>query len=225
MDIAFLLLLFLFAYLDARKGFIACFFSFISTITAVLVAMLFASGFQSLTGGLFGLQGLIGTGLSNAFSSVAGLNIDISASGVESQLSTVALPQFLKDKVIETIQGATGDLAAGTTLAMQIGDVVSQFIVLLISAIVLFILVKLVMRLLKSLLTRFAESWTAIRKVNRLLGMGVGLLKVFGIVCVLFAILALFPNEGITTFMSESLLLSGLYNNNPIHAVFGLFVS
>ncbi|MBQ9118110.1 MAG: CvpA family protein [Clostridia bacterium] len=222
-DIVFFILLFLFAFLNARKGFIGCFFSFVSTIVAVLVALFCAGGFQSLTGGLFGLQGLIGTGLGNAFSGVPGLNIDIGAAGATDNLTQASLPQFLKDKVLEIMGSA--DLPAGTTLAMQVGDVLAQFIVSMICAVVLFFLVKLLMKLLKKVLTHVAESMTAIRKVNRLLGMLVGVLKAMAITCLVLAILSLFASEGMTNFFNDTILLSGLYNNNPIHAVFGLFIS
>ena len=223
LDIIFFVALFIFALIDARKGFIGCFFSFVSGIAAVLVALFFSGGFCLLTGGLFGLQGLIGGGLGNAFSGIKILNIDLSASGVEGALASVALPQFLKNKVLQI--ASAGSFPEGTTLAMQLGDVLAQFIVTLICAVLLFILVKLLMRLLRGVLTKAADSMTAIRKVNRILGMLVGILKVLFFTCALFALLAIFPSEAITSFFNDTILLSGLYNNNPIYAVFGLFIS
>ena len=220
LDIVFFVMLFLFAYLDARKGFIGCFFSFVSGLTAVLVALLFAGGFNALTGGLFGLQGAIGNGIGNALLNVEGFNVDISAGGIADQLSALSLPQFIKDAVLEAVQGMGGNLPDGTLLGMQVGNVLAQFITTLICAVVLFFIVKLFMSLLKRVLNKFADSLTAIRKVNRLLGMCVGLLKVFAVTCVIFAILALFPSEGMTNFFNDTILLSGLYNHNPIHAVF-----
>ncbi len=224
-DIVFLLMLFLFAFLDAKKGFIGCFFALVSTVVAIVVALLCAGGFQSLTGGLFGLEGVIAGGLTNVLSGVKGLNVDVSPSGIEGQLANASLPQFLKDKVVQLVQSGAESIPAGTTIAMKVGEVLARFIVLLIAAVVLFILTKLLMLLLKHLLNKFVESLTAIRKVNRLLGMCVGLLKAFAITCGLLAILAIFPSQGITDFFNDTILLSGLYNNNPIHAVFGLFIS
>ena len=66
--------IFLFAISNAKKGFVECFFGFISTILAVIVAFLFMKGVLSWTGGLFGLQGVIENAAVNALNKVVGFD-------------------------------------------------------------------------------------------------------------------------------------------------------
>lgn len=221
-DIVFFLLIFIFAIVDAHKGFISCFFSIVSTIVAVLVALFFASGFLSLTGGLFGLQGVIGGGIGNALSGVEAFNIDISTGNIQAVVAAAPLPQFIKDAIL-AVATAGGEVPAGTTLAMQAGNVIAQFIVTLVCAVVLFFLVKLIMFLLKGLFENLVEKMEGLRKLNRILGMVVGILTALGITCLVLAILGLFPSEGLTAFFNDTILLSGLYHHNPIYGIFSWF--
>ena len=56
-DAIALLAILIFAVRAAKKGFVECFFGFISTVLAIIVAFLFMNALMSATNGLFGLQG------------------------------------------------------------------------------------------------------------------------------------------------------------------------
>ena len=59
LDGVVLLLILIFAAKAAKKGFVKCFFKFISTIIAIVVAFLFMNAVLEWTNGLFGLQDII----------------------------------------------------------------------------------------------------------------------------------------------------------------------
>ncbi|MBQ8374514.1 MAG: CvpA family protein [Clostridia bacterium] len=229
-DIVFILILIIWAIIDARKGFITCFFSFISTIVAVLVVVLFSASITDWTNGLFGLRDLLGEGIGNGLSSVAPFNIDISTEGIAETIGALALPDFIKDAVLTEVtavieSAGMGGLEAGTLLGQFVGQEIAGFLASTICAIVLFFLVKLIMLIVRGILNKVAENAPIFQKINLIGGMFVGLFKGFLAVCGLLAILSLIPAEGLVNFFDSTLMLGGLYHNNPIMAIFGLFMA
>ena len=118
------------AIVSARRGFVECFFGFISTILAILLAFLFMKTFVRLTGGVFGLQGVIEKGCVNALSKIKGFDVDISSQGIEQTLSG-KLPKFLINIVLENV--SNGDVPTGTTVAMRVASTLSGFAINLIA--------------------------------------------------------------------------------------------
>ena len=224
-DIVFLALLVVLMIMDARKGFISVFFSFVSSVVAVVIAMLFAARFCEATGGLFGLQGAAGGWIGGALSKISPFNIDISSEGIEAQIATLALPEFIKAAVLEEITAVTPEVAAGTLLGQYVGGILSGYVVLFLCGLLLFFGVKLVMLILRKLLTGVAESVYLFRKINRLGGMFVGLFKGLVIACGILAIAALIPNDALHAFFNNTMILKGFYNANPIHLILVAFIS
>lgn len=223
-DIVFLLMLIVFMFVDARKGFITVFFSFVSSVVAVVLALLFAAKLQESTGGLFGLEGLCGGWIGDGLSKISPFNIDISSEGIEAQIATLALPEFIKTAVLEEITAVTPEVAAGTLLGEYVGGILAQYLVLLLCGLALFFAVKIVMLILRKLLTNIAESVFLFRKINRLGGMLVGLLKGLAITCGILAIVALIPNDALHAFFNETMILKAFYNSNPIHLILASFI-
>lgn len=204
----------------ARRGFIDCFFGTISTILAVLVAFSFAKLFASATDGLFGLADTIQIKLESAFAKIEGFNADISKSDVDEALKTQNVSAVLSGLVMKLV-GKQESLAAGTTLAMLLGEATSTFAVNLISGFALFVLTKIAVWFLGGVLNVIAESIHLVNGVNVLLGAVVGLLESALIVCSILAVLAIFPNESIAPFLSETLFVGKLYDNNPLFSLLG----
>ena len=223
-DIIFLTLLVVLMIMDARKGFIGVFFSFVSSVVAVLLALLFAARLQEATGGLFGLEAACGGWIGDGLSKISPFNIDISSEGIEAQIASLALPEFIKTAVLQEITALTPEVAAGTLLGQYVGGILAQYLVLLLCGLALFFGVKIVMLILRKLLTNVAESVFLFRKINRLGGMLVGLFKGLVITCVILAIVALIPNEGLHSFFTQTMILKGFYNSNPNHIILASFL-
>lgn len=224
LDIGLIIALAIFGFIDAKRGFISVFVFFVSTAVSVVLALLLAKPFQLLTFGLFGLEGVLAEGLSNAFSGVQGMNIDVSVLPLES-LGTLGLPSFIYDKVAPLI--ATGSLAEGTTLAMLVGQILAQFIILTVCALLIFVIVKLLFLILKNVLENAAENITFVDKANRILGMLVGMSKVLVCTYATLALLSLLAMAApsISAFFDQSLVLNFMYDYNPIIGIFSLFIS
>lgn len=224
-DAVFLLLVIVLAFINARKGFIHCFFSFVSTVVAIILVYIFAGRMQEWTGGLFGLEDLLKNGIGNALCKVSPFDMDISPSGIEAQLSAVALPAFIKDAVIQEVQALAPEVAEGTLLGVYVGGSIAELLVLLICSVALFFAVKLVMLILRGIFTKIVERVALFRKINRLGGMLVGVFEAFVIVCAVLAVLSLIPNEGLVAFFDDTLILKGLYHQNPINTLLAGFLT
>lgn len=219
-DIVALVVIFACALGGAKKGFVRCFFGFISTVAAIVLAFLLMKKMLDWTNGLFGLQAIMQRGCANAFSKIKGFDIDVSADGVSGAVSG-KLPAFLADLIIDAI--GNNNYPEGTTLAKVAGDTVGRLGATVLSWIFVFLLVKLLFVLLRSILSAIIEKLPIVGRVNVILGGVVGFCKGLFFVCAVVAILALIPSSGITAFFNECLLTKALYNHNPLHLVLGWF--
>ena len=108
-----------FGLLAAKKGFVRCFFGFISTILSLAVAFLFMNAVIGWTDGLFGLQTWFNEACVNALDNVVGFDVDISAGGIAAALEG-KLPDFLITLIVDSVADQT--LPQGTTVAMVAGE-------------------------------------------------------------------------------------------------------
>ncbi len=221
-DGAVLALVLVLAAKGARKGFVDCFFGFISTIVAIIAAFLLMKGVLSWTDGIFGLQGVIENAVVGSLGKVVGFDIDVSAAGIEAALADKNLPSFLVDSVVKSV-GNT-QLPQGTTLAMVVGGSIAEFAATLIAWLLTFIAVKLLLKLVRGVLTAVVEKLPLVGTLNHLLGFAVGGLQGLLIASGVIAVFALVPAEGLTVFFNECIVTGWLYNNNPIYVVFGWFI-
>ena len=215
-DAALVLVFMIWAIIDGRKGFINCFFSFISAIVCT-VAVLFLSGpLLRTTGGLFGAEEWMQEGIGGWLSGTKPFNIDVSLEGWRAQLDALSLPQFLKDAALTEIENTTGGIPAGTMLGEYLGGTIGSLLATILCAILVLIAAKLVMGLFKGMLNGVADSCFLISKLNVLGGVMAGFFKAFAVTCILLAVLSLIPNEGLSNFFNNTMLLKGLYNDNPL---------
>ena len=207
----------------AKRGFIDCFVGAVSTIVALIVAISFAKIFVSMTDGLFGLADIIQGKLEESFAKVEGFTADVSSSDVGQALKEQNVSAILAGLVMKLI-GKQDSIEAGTTLAMLLGKATSGLAVNLISGVILFILTKIVIWFLGGILNMLAENIHLVNGVNILLGAIVGILESLLIVCAILAVLAIFPNEKIAAFLSETLFVGSLYVNNPLVSILGMML-
>lgn len=221
-DIVAAAVILVFALIAARRGFVDCFFGFISTLVAVVVAFLLMKSLVRWTNGFFGLQSVIENACTGALSKIKGFDIDISSAGIAETLSG-KVPAFVIDVVVENI--GNSEVPAGTTVAMTVAETLSSFAVTLIAWLVLFLIAKLLLRLVERVLSSIVENLPLVSGVNTLLGLAVGVLQGLLIVSGVIAVLALFPSENLAAFFNKTLFLKALYNQNPIHVIFGWFLN
>ena len=209
-----------FAIIATKKGFINCFFSFISTIVAIFVAFLFMNTFLRITGGLFGIRKLLEIGCTKAFENVNGFNIDISNQGLEAALADKSLPQFLINTVIAEFGNA--NLEPGTTIAMLVGSTLGGFIASLLAWGILFLAVKLLSRVVRKLLTSVIEKIPLIGALNHLLGFFIGVIQGILVVSIVIGFLSILPIEGVTAFFDNCIFVGWLYHYNPLTLILSL---
>ena len=215
LDIVVILFAILMLIICARKGFINCFFGAISTVIALLVAITFAKSFVASTDGVFGLESIIQGKLEEAFAQIHGFDADVSKSGVEKALEEQNVSALLAGLVMKIV-GKQDSIEAGTTLAMLLGEVTADFAITLIAGIILYIITKICLGFLSGVLNVFAENINLVNSTNIILGAVLGFLWAMLIVCAILAALAIFPNEGITEYLSKTLFVGKLYENNPL---------
>ena len=223
LDIIVLAIVMFVTWLCGKKGFIVCFFSIVSVIAALLVAILFTKIIVTATGGLFGLQDALSTSFETAFLKIKGFSIDISNEGLTAALAEKHLPSFLVDLIIDNYGNES--IAVGTTLAMVTSNTLSGVCTNLIAWICIVLTTWGLMWIVKKVLKEFAKKIKIINRIDILLGCLVGLFfSMLGVFLVL-GILSLIPSEGITAYLDNSLFVGALYNNNLLTKVLGMMIS
>lgn len=211
----------LFVLISAKKGFITCFFGFISTLLALFIAVSFAKSVMELTGGFFGVQDMLETKWVASLSKKDGFNIDISGQDLEGLLEAKDLPAIL---VTSILKNHTGALAAGTTLAMVVGGTAARLSATLLTGIALFIVTKLLLKIIRRVFNKIAEKIKLLSAINKLLGAIVGFVEILLIVSLVISILSIFPSSANMKLFTESAILSYLYNHNPLFVMIGWFL-
>lgn len=222
LDIIVVLLMVGFAVVCAKRGFIECFFSFVSTIGAVIIALTCAKLFMNLTGGLFGLRGLFEDKFTDTFSKLNGFDVDISSQGIKAAIEGKNLPAVLGKLIVNTF--GKEELAVGTTLGMLLGVSTAKLAATLLSGIVLFIVIKILFRLLKTIITTIVESVFFLDRLDGILGALVGLIEALLIVSLVLSVLTIIPSQAVSSYLDRSLFIGWLYNNNPLVTILGWFL-
>ncbi len=223
LDVIVLVLFVIFAIIGGKKGFINSFFGIVSTIVALFLAITLAKVVLQATNGFFGMQGWLYKTFEGSFAKIDGFNADVSDSGVEAALKTQNVSVVVA-RLVMKIAGNKESLPAGTTLAHLLGEATSSLAASLIMGVILFIVVKLTMFFMKKILNGLANKISLFKGVNVLLGSAFGVFRVLIIVCIVLAVLTLFPFEGLVSYLSSSLLVGALYQHNILILMLGLFL-
>ncbi len=223
LDLALLAALVVFAFLCAKKGFIECFFSFVSGAAAFLVAILFSKLLIGATGGLFGLKNIFTNTFQNVLLKIQGFDLDVSVGGLQAALEAKSLPSVLVDMILDKFGNAS--IPAGTTLANLVGQTLSGLVVSLIGFVITFIAARFLMNLLKKVLKLLASKISLLGTVDQLLGATVGLISGWVIASAVLGVLAMIPSEAITVYFNNSLLIKWMYNHNIIYVILGWIVA
>lgn len=221
-DIIVLLVLAGFVFVCARRGFIDCFFEFITTIIAFLAALLFTKAVVLATGGLFGLQDVMANSLEGAFVKINGFDTEISAVGMEAALEAKNVPGFLVRLIVNTFGNDT--LPLGTTIATVAGGAVARLATMLIVFAILYAIVWSVLFFVRKILNALAKKITLVSRVNTILGGVAGFIEGILIIYAVLSVLSLIPSEGIMTYLNNSIIIGFLYNHNLINIMLGWFI-
>ena len=221
-DLAVLLVIQTYGIKAWRKGFVNCFFSFVSGVAALLLAFVLAAPLMNATNGWFGVQNAVTEPIVAAFSKMAGFNVDVSSVSLELLMEGKNLPAFIKNAVIAA--GVEG-VPQGTTLAMIVGGKIGEFATTLISFVIVLSILKIGIRLIQRVFGGIIPSLPIIGKLDGWLGLILGLLEGFFLVSLVVAVFAVLPFGATAQFFEQSLLLKWLYNKNILHVVFGWFIA
>lgn len=223
LDIVALLIIIGYTIICARRGFIECLFSFITLILSIVLAVSFAKPALSMTNGLFGLQDKWTESFVQSFSKVEAFAMDVSTDGLKQILAEQNAPEVLIDLVMKWV-GSVDTLPAGTTIAMVLGEVTAKLLSLLVCGLVIFIVSFIVLFCLKKILSAIIKGLVLLGVVNSILGAVIGIIQALLIICGILAVVTLIPSAAIEEYLSNTLFLGFLYENNLLIKCFGLLL-
>lgn len=217
LDVVAVVVLLIFAFRSAKKGFVACVIGLLSMIIAGVLAFLLVDSVLVWTKGIFGLQGKLTTGLINAFGKVAGFNVDISSEGLRASLTAKNLPAVIVNSIVDSVGNKS--LPAGTTIAKLVGGTVAEFFVKGIAFFIAFIVLKIVLKLVGNLLSGVINNIPIVGTLNGILGFFVGILYGGFALSIVLTILTLIPSAGVINTLNGGAILKFFYNHNFLLAL------
>lgn len=223
LDAVALLLIIGYTIVCAKRGFVECFFSFVSVTVSVILAITFAKGLVSVTKDLFGLRETLENSFTKSFSKVDGFTVVVSADGLESALEEQNMPAILINLVMKWF-GSGADFPAGTTVAMVLAQTCARLLCLLIAGVAIFLVSFIVLFCLRKLLSALVESIKILGFVDSILGAAVGVFQALLIIYAVLAVVALIPTAAVEGYLSDSLFLGVLYENNLLIKCLGLLL-
>ena len=99
-------------------------------------------------------------------------------------------------------------------------DKLHYFVVYGISFFATFILIKIIVALFSKFISSLIEKIPVVGSLNRILGLLLGLIQGFIIVCGVMALMRMLSWASIETFVNDTYFLKWLYNSNPLITIF-----
>ena len=219
-DIAIVVFFFIFVMRSSKKGFIDCFFGFVTTIIAAILAFNMAAVVADLTGGLFGLRDTLQESFTATLSNLNGFNVPIEPDQDLTQLLQEGNMSAIMVNLIAQ-NWINAEIPAGYTLAMMAGETIAELSTAVLTAAILFVLVRIVLGIVKGILN-LVMNLPLLKELNVVLGAAVGFIEAWLLVSLFVAVLGLFPT--MMPFLNSSIILTFLYNSNPIVWLISLFL-
>lgn len=208
-----------------KRGFVDCFFRLISTIAALVLAILLATWVLDLTNGMFGLQDKLSHTFSGSFDSIEGFNEEVyDVERLQMAIDRLKLPKALGNLVIKYFNKnyTLMELELNPPIAAEVfGGTIAELLCLVIAGIVLFIVAKILLALLRKALTALVEKITLANVLNVILGVVMGAIQTLLSIYVILSILSALPIASVNTFISNCTVLGYLASHNLVLMLIG----
>lgn len=184
-DIIILSLILLFVLFGLIKGFTKSILSLFSWIVCLGLSVALAKPFARLLEGWFGFGSFMGTKFVEGAKCLPVIEHEMLGSDIISHITSSenSLIGSLFKKFIEPSTYYTTQ-TLNTTLSNNVGSV----LLLLVSGIILFVLIKLLVLIVGKIVEKITNNSKSLRSIDRILGGGLGFVKVSLIICVLLII-------------------------------------
>lgn len=212
-DIAIVLTLVVFGVIGFKKGLLKSVLSLFSWAVCILIAVFTAKYVASWLNGIYDFSGWIGGKIANGLDGMndvfgKSMNTFENTDAIISSLEGANLNGFLLQMVKVVFSNSNVDINTEATVSNVVGSSLGYICMLVISGILVFIVLKIVIALLSRLFDNIART-KILGGLNKLLGLGFGLLKAGCIIiifnCVLVA-LSLVPavNDTVTPIVQDN---------------------
>lgn len=224
-DLAFVILLFIYSVICAKKGAIACLVGLFATIFALTLAFIFAGKVSAFLNGFLHHIDKVAEICENAYKKIAGFNTDISAEGIEATVNGLSLPKELKQAVLEKIQSliekaGAGGYPEGTTIAMVAGEKTAELICKFVTGILMYFVIRLLLKLFSKIATGIINHVPPLRMINTIFGALFGIFRIMFFAYMVLGVMELLPGEPLAVYIDQTLFVKYMYHNNLLIKIF-----
>ncbi len=184
-DIIILSLILIFVVFGLIKGFTKSILSLFSWIVCLGLSIAFAKPFARLLESWFGFGSVLGTKFVEGSSALPAISNEMLGSDIIAHItaSEQSLVGSLFKKFIDPNTYYTS-----TTLNSTLSSNVGSLLLLIVSGIILFVIIKLLVLIVGKIIEKIQSKSKSLRSIDRILGGGLGFVKVSLIICVLLII-------------------------------------
>ncbi len=191
------------------QGLVVSLFNLLSSIAAVVISFIAYPAFTALFKATPVYEAIRGP----IYNSVNSLSQGLETVTPESLVSALKLPQAVSDSILSRVSEGGTDAGAITS---NTSDVVTDFLLQIISIVLIFIIVKLLLLLLKKVVKQITKL-PLIRQVDKFGGIVIGLFEAFVLLTVVGALFALFSgsvDSGVLSAVEGSVIGRFFYDGN-----------
>lgn len=207
-DIIILSLILLFVLFGLIKGFTKSILSLFSWIVCLGLSVAFAKPFARILESWFGFGSFMGTKFVESAKCLPAIQGEMLGSDIISHITSTenSLIGSLFKKFINPTTFYTTE-----TLTSTLSTNVGSLLLLLVSGIILFVVIKLLVLIIGKIIEKVTNKSKSLRSIDRILGGGLGFVKVSLIICVLLIICYVLGSIIPTEWLETSRVLNFYY--------------
>lgn len=207
-DIIILSLILIFVLFGLLRGFTKSVLSLFSTIVCLGISVALAKPFARLLESLFGFGSFLGTKFVESSSCIPAISDQMLGSDIITHITNTE--QSIIGSLFKKFINPT-TYYTSATLQSTLSTNVGSLILLLIAGVILFILIKLLVLIIGKIVEKITSKNKPLRSLDRILGGGLGFVKVSLIICAVLVVCYVIGSIIPTDWINNSRVLNLYY--------------
>lgn len=188
-DIALVLIVAIFAFVNLKKGFTKQVLAIAVTIGSLLIAYFFSDDILLFLDNQFSLTDKLADKILGAFGENAALTAELSLENLKAAITEMGLPAFIAEfaeKALETVTGGYENIG------QFISHVLSHYILVAVSFIATWIIARIILGFVKKIVSKIVNI-PGLHFIDKTLGFALGIIKGIIVVYVLIYVVEIIP--------------------------------
>lgn len=190
-DIALVLILAIFAFVNLKKGFTKQVLAIAVTIGSLLIAYFFSDDILLFLDNQFSLTDKLADKILGAFGENAALTAELSLENLKAAITEMGLPAFIAEFAEKSLETVTGGYE---NIGQFISHVLSHYILVAVSFVATWIIARIILGFVKKIVAKIVNI-PGLHFIDKTLGFALGIIKGIIVVYVIIYVIEIIPSS------------------------------